>query len=61
MVVIGSVDNDNHLGIFLAEMAPRTTMTTKSWLGSWWGPDDGSNIAAPVVDGRNFRFGLSPL
>jgi hypothetical protein len=33
--------------------------TTKSWLRSWWGLNDGNNIAAPIIDGGNFWFGLS--
>jgi hypothetical protein len=36
-------------------------MTTMSWLGSWQGPKDGNNVAAHVVNGGNFWFGLSPL
>jgi hypothetical protein len=32
----------------------QTTMMMMSWLGSWWGPNDKNNIAAPVINGGNF-------
>jgi hypothetical protein len=33
-------------------------MTTMSLLGSWWGPNDGNDVAAPIINGGNFWFGL---
>ncbi len=36
-------------------------MTTMSWLGSWWGPDNGNDVSATVINGGDFWFGLSPL
>ncbi len=45
------------LGFLLPQQWPRQ----QQWLRSWWGSEDKSNFAAPVVDGGNFWFGLSPL
>jgi hypothetical protein len=61
VVVIGSRDNDDYPKIVFAVMTSRMTMMTMSWLGSWWGPDDGNNVAAPVVNGNGIWFGLSLL
>ncbi len=61
VVVVGSRDNNNHPEIVVAAATPRTTTTPMSWLGSWWGPNDSNNVAAPVVNGSNFWFGISPL
>ena len=38
---------------------PWTTTMTMSWLRSWWGPDNRNNVAAPIVNGGDFWFGLS--
>jgi hypothetical protein len=46
VVVVGSGDNDNHPGIVVTATMPRTLMTMKSWLGSWWGPVIGHGIMA---------------
>ncbi len=54
LVVVGSGDNNNHPGIAFAVTASRTTMITMSLLGSWQGPDDRNDVAAPVVNGGNF-------
>jgi hypothetical protein len=31
-------------------------MMMKSWLESWWGPNNGSNVTALVIDGGGFWF-----
>jgi hypothetical protein len=53
-IVVGSGDNDNHSWIVVAATMPRTTTMTMSWLGSWWGPNNGNNVVAPVIDSGNF-------
>jgi hypothetical protein len=61
VVIVGSGDDDNHPGIVVTATKPQMTTTRMSWLRSWWGPNDGSNVAAPVVDSGGFWFGLSLL
>jgi hypothetical protein len=61
IIVIGSGDDDDHPGIVIAEMRPQTMMAMRSWLMSWWGPNDEKDIAASAVDSSNFWFGFSPL
>jgi len=61
VIVVGSGDDNNHPEIVVAAATPRTTTKPMSWLGSWWGPNNSNNVAAPIVNGSNFWFGLSPL
>jgi hypothetical protein len=61
VVVIGSGDDNNHTGIFVTATIPRTMTTMMSWLGSWWGRDEGNNVVVSDVDSGIFWFGLSPL
>jgi hypothetical protein len=36
--------------IVLAARTPWTTAMKMSWLGSWWGPNDRVDVAAPIID-----------
>jgi hypothetical protein len=61
VIVVGNRADDDHPGISVAATMPQTTMMTMSWLRSWWGLENRNNVAAPVINGGIFRFGLSPL
>lgn len=53
-------DDGHHPGGVVVAATPRTTTTTTttSWLGSWWGLEDGNDVAAPVIDGGD---AITPL
>jgi hypothetical protein len=61
VIAVGSGDNNNHPGIVVIATTPWMTMTMMSWLENWWGPNNRNNIAAFIINGNDFWFGLSPL